>query len=125
MSRIRASNTGPELILRRALWSSGLRGYRLHVRHLPGKPDVAWTGRMVAVFVDGAFWHGHPSAFKAGKSGAYWDTKIARNMARDKAANRALEELGWQVVRLWDFQVRTETEQCVARIESALAATEP
>lgn len=120
MSHIKAVDTEPELILRRALWHSGLRGYRLHVRHLPGKPDVAWTRRMVAVFVDGAFWHGHPTAFKPGKSGAYWDAKIARNMARDERANRALETLGWRVIRLWDFQVRKETQQCIAQIEAAL-----
>jgi DNA mismatch endonuclease (patch repair protein) len=120
MSRIRSSNTGPELILRRALWRHGLRGYRLHAKRLPGKPDIAWGKRSVAVFVDGAFWHGHPSAFKPGKSGEYWDAKIARNMARDEAANRALRELGWRVVRLWDFEVRSMPDQCVAQIEAAL-----
>jgi DNA mismatch endonuclease (patch repair protein) len=74
------------------------------------------------VFVDGAFWHGHPSAYTPGKSGAYWDAKISRNMARDKAANRTLRELGWRVIRLWDFQIRGEPERCVAEIESALAS---
>ena len=76
MSRIRATNTGPEVVVRKALWSRGLRGYRLNVRSLPGRPDVAWKSRRVAVFIDGAFWHGHPSAFKEGKSGSYWDQKI-------------------------------------------------
>jgi DNA mismatch endonuclease (patch repair protein) len=125
MSRIKATNTGPELILRRALWKRGLRGYRLHVKGLPGKPDLAWRSCMVAVFVDGAFWHGHRSAFVAGKSGAYWDAKIARNMARDDASNRALEALGWRVIRLWDFQVRRETDECVAQIESAVLTPPP
>jgi DNA mismatch endonuclease, patch repair protein len=120
MSRIRSSDTGPELLLRQALWRSGLRGYRLHARHLPGKPDVVWTRHKVAVFVDGAFWHGHPTAFTPGKSGVYWDAKIARNMARDGAANRALSALGWSVIRLWDFDIRRKTEECVAQIEAAL-----
>jgi DNA mismatch endonuclease, patch repair protein len=123
MSRIRSANTGPELLLRRALWSRGLRGYRLHLRHLPGRPDVAWTRRFVAVFVDGAFWHGHPSAFKPGKSGSYWDAKIERNMARDRAANEALTALGWQVVRLWDFDIRKDTHACIDLIEKALGAS--
>ncbi len=107
-------------MLRSALWRRGLRGYRVNLGGLPGRPDVAWTKRLVAVFVDGAFWHGHPSAYKPGKSGEYWDAKIARNMARDRAANEALETAGWQVVRLWDFEIRKRTEDCVDRIEGAL-----
>src|SRR5689334_12677307 len=72
MSRIRAKGTKPELILRRGLWRRGIRGYRLHRRDVPGNPDVAWITAKVAVFVDGAFWHGHPSAYTPGKSGPYW-----------------------------------------------------
>jgi DNA mismatch endonuclease (patch repair protein) len=123
MSRIRSSDTGPELALRRALWRAGLRGYRVHLRSLPGRPDIVWPRFKVAVFVDGAFWHGHPSAFKPGKSGAYWDAKIARNVARDKASGLALEALGWRVIRLWDFQLKRDLDGCVADIDEALAAS--
>ena len=76
MSRIRARNTGPELALRRALAAGGLRGWRCHVRWLPGRPDIAFTRWKVALFVDGCFWHGHPDFFTPGKSGGYWDAKI-------------------------------------------------
>jgi DNA mismatch endonuclease (patch repair protein) len=120
MSRIRATDTQPELLLRRALWRHGLRGYRLNVRSLPGRPDVVWRRHRVAVFVDGAFWHGHPSAFRAGKSGDYWDKKIQRNMERDKKANAALEALGWTVFRFWDFDIRADVDACVAAVEAAL-----
>ena len=61
---------------------------------LPGRPDLAWTRKKVAVFVDGAFWHGHPSAFTPGKSGAYWDEKIARNV-RDRADDTSLRSMEW------------------------------
>ena len=122
MSRIRGKDTGPELRVRQAVWARGLRGYRVNVRKLPGCPDLVWTRRKVAVFVDGAFWHGHPSAFKEGKSGAYWDTKIKRNMARDAAATAALEQDGWTVLRFWDFEVRTELVKCVEAIEEAWGA---
>jgi DNA mismatch endonuclease (patch repair protein) len=122
MSRIRRRDTQPELILRRALREAGLRGYRLDVRQLPGRPDVAWIGRRLAVFVDGAFFHGHPSAYTYGKSGDYWDAKIARNVARDRAADAALTEMGWEVIRLWDFEVREQLDSCVARIKAAHAA---
>jgi DNA mismatch endonuclease, patch repair protein len=121
MARIRGRNTGPELLLRRALWRRGLRGYRLNVRRLPGRPDLAWGHLRVAVFVDGAFWHGHPSAYKPGKSGRYWDEKIARNVARDRAADEALVEMGWTVIRLWDFDVRRNVELCVEAVETALS----
>jgi DNA mismatch endonuclease, patch repair protein len=74
----------------------------------------------VAVFVDGAFWHGHPSAFTPGKSGAYWDEKIPRNVRRDREADAALHAMGWTVIRLWDFDVRRDPDACLERIEEAL-----
>jgi len=122
MSRIRRRDTGPEKRLRRAVWAKGLRGYRLDDRRLPGRPDLAWTRKKVAVFVDGAFWHGHPSAFTHGKSGIYWDEKIARNVERDRLADAALREMGWVVFRFWDFEIRKECERCVAEVEAALVA---
>jgi DNA mismatch endonuclease, patch repair protein len=121
MSRIRRRDTVPELLLRKALWSRGARGYRLDSRRLPGRPDLAWSQKRVAVFVDGAFWHGHPSAFTPGKSGRYWDEKIVRNMERDRAADAALREMGWTVIRLWDFEVRRDVELSVGRVLAALA----
>lgn len=121
MSRIRRRDTKPERLLRQAVWTRGLRGYRLDDRRLPGRPDIAWPRRRVAVFIDGAFWHGHPSAFTPGKSGAYWDEKIARNIDRDRAADAALRDLGWTVLRFWDFHVMKECESCVDAIEAAWA----
>jgi DNA mismatch endonuclease (patch repair protein) len=120
MSRIRRRDTIPELMLRRAVWSADLRGYRIDRRTLPGRPDLSWGVKRVAVFVDGAFWHGHSSAFTPGKSGSYWDGKIKRNMERDREADRALEGLDWIVIRVWDFEVRKDLEGCVERIKNAL-----
>ncbi len=120
MARIRSWDTKPELVLRHALWEAGLRGYRLHRRDVPGRPDLAWLGRRVAIFVDGSFWHGHPSAYTQGKSGQYWDAKITRNIARDRSADAALGELGWTVLRFWDFEVTKEPGRCVREIAAAL-----
>jgi DNA mismatch endonuclease (patch repair protein) len=117
MARVRTRDTAPELALRRALWAAGVRGWRLH-RRLPGKPDVVWIGRRVAVFVDGAFWHGHPDYYR-GQSGTFWDEKIAGNRARDRRVDDELVEAGWRVVRLWDFEVERDPEACVRTIESA------
>jgi DNA mismatch endonuclease, patch repair protein len=124
MSRIRRRDTKPELLLRRALWSRGLRGYRLDVRTLPGRPDLVWARKRVAVFVDGAFWHGHPSAFTPGKSGAYWDEKINGNVRRDREADATLVAMGWIVLRLWDFEISQQLERCIERVEAALSAAQ-
>ena len=120
MSRVRNRDTAPERALREALFRAGLRGYRLHRRDVPGSPDIAWIGRRVAVFVDGAFWHGHPSAFKAGQSGRFWDEKIARNMERDRTVDRRLDECGWAVIRIWDFEIEQSLDDCVNNVRSAL-----
>jgi DNA mismatch endonuclease (patch repair protein) len=122
MSRIRRRDTKPELLLRKALWARGMRGYRLDIAKLPGRPDLSWTPKRLAVFIDGAFWHGHPSAYKPGKSGVYWDEKIPGNVARDRQADAALRAMGWMVIRLWDFEVRKDIEGCIGRIEEALAS---
>jgi DNA mismatch endonuclease (patch repair protein) len=120
MARIRSTNTGPELALRRALFSCGVRGWRCNSRALPGKPDLAFTRWKVAVFVDGCFWHGHPDFFTPGKSGAYWDDKIERTKERDRLANETLAAQGWTVLRFWDFEIEQELDACVARVTTAL-----
>ena len=121
MSRVRVRDTAPELLLRRALWAAGVRGWRLHSKKLPGKPDLAFFSCKLAVFVDGAFWHGHP-AYYHGQSGPFWDAKIAGNRERDERVNLELASLGWEVVRLWDFEVEKDAAACVARVCSALEA---
>jgi DNA mismatch endonuclease, patch repair protein len=122
MARIRSKNTKPEMLLRRTLYGAGVRGWRCHPKHLPGKPDLAFTRRKVAVFVDGCFWHGHPDFFTAGKSGPYWDAKIERTQERDRAATAALEAAGWRVLRLWDFEVERDPSACAMRVVAELAA---
>jgi DNA mismatch endonuclease, patch repair protein len=120
MSRVRTHDTAPELRLRRALWQTGLRGWRVHPKGVYGKPDLAWIGLRLAVFVDGAFWHGHPDVYH-GQSGPFWDEKIARNRARDAAVNARLADEGWTVLRFWDFDVEREPEKCSAAVQTALA----
>lgn len=120
MAAVRGKHTSPEVALRKALYAAGIRGWRCHYKRAPGTPDLAWPGRRVAVFVDGAFWHGHPSRHKPGRSGAYWDEKIERNVARDRRVDGELRALGWQVVRVWDFDVGKNLDAVVERIDAAL-----
>ena len=123
MSRVRNRDTAPEQTLRRGLIEAGLRGYRLHRADVPGTPDVAWIGRRVAVFIDGAFWHGR-SAFKKGQSGTFWDEKISKNIQRDRQVDTDLTKLGRRVVRIWDFEMAESLERCVQRVIDALAEQE-
>lgn len=119
MSRVRTRDTAPELALRKALWARGARGWRLHPKRVPGKPDLAWIGRRVAVFVDGAFWHGHPDYYW-GQSGKFWNEKIERNRTRDRRVDEELGESGWKVIRVWDFEVEEDPEACARRVIDSL-----
>ena len=123
MAAIRAKNTKPELALRAALRKAGATGYRLHRKDIPGRPDIAFMRWGVAVFVDGVFWHGHPDHWDPEKASSdYWRSKITRNIERDRAADGALAEMGWTVVRMWDEEVKEDAVGCARRITEALAA---
>ena len=120
MARVKARDTGPERAVRRMLREMGMPGYRLDRRDLPGRPDIAFVGRRVAIFVHGCFWHGHDcrrGARTPKTNAAYWRAKIARNRARDAAAEAALGAMGWRVAVIWECGLR-EPE----RVRAALAA---
>lgn len=121
MAAIRAKNTKPELALRAALREAGATGYRLHRKDIPGRPDIAFIHWNVAVFVDGVFWHGHPDHWNPERASSdYWRSKIARNIERDRAAEKALEAMGWTVIRIWDQDVTSDVTQCARRVTAAL-----
>lgn len=119
MARVRSAGTGPEMALRRALWRTGLR-YRVHPR-IPGRPDLAFVGCKIAVFVDGCFWHGCPEHYKASATNeAFWSEKIARNQRRDREVGIALTKLGWTVMRYWEHEVDGDLVSVVERIRATV-----
>jgi DNA mismatch endonuclease (patch repair protein) len=120
MSRVRSKDTRPELALRKALWAAGIRGWRCHVRSVTGTPDLCWQGKRVAVFVDSAWWHGHPSRWTPGRHPVQWDAKIRANRARDELVSRQLTDHGWTVVRIWDFELARDLDAAVQRVRDAL-----
>jgi len=120
MSLIRGSDTKLELRFRRALHASGVRGWRCHVRGVFGVPDLAWQGRKLAVFIDSAWWHGHPSRWKPGKLPGRWDDKIRRNKERDAEVTSRLTADGWTVLRFWDFEIERELDRCVEEVKAAV-----
>jgi len=115
MARVRSKDTTPEVLLRRALWSSGLR-YRLRLK-LPGTPDIAITKSKIAIFVDGCFWHGCPEHYtKPVRNADFWKKKLERNVSRDRSVDLKLARLGWTVIRVWEHEVSSELDRIVARI---------
>ena len=109
MSRIRAKGTKPEMAVRRLAHSMGYR-YRLHRADLPGKPDLVFSGRKKLIFVHGCFWHQHADS-ACGKARLpntnqeYWLPKLRRNAERDKEHESLLEEMGWNVLVVWECEV--------------------
>ena len=119
MRRQRRRDTGPELELRKAIRSHGF-GYRIHIRprsDVSREADIVFVGSMVAVFVDGCFWHGCPEHATWPRSNAgFWRDKIERNRERDLETDRLLGDAGWKVVRVW------EHETTLLAVERVLAA---
>ncbi len=108
MSRIHGKATKPEMMVRQWLWNKGYR-YRLNVKSVPGKPDIVLRKYRTAIFVNGCFWHGHEgcSKYVVPKSNTkFWISKIERNKERDIKEYKALKEAGWQVIVIWECQLK-------------------
>lgn len=107
MSRIRSSDTWPELAVRKLLFSMGYR-YRLHPKDLPGKPDIVFPKKKKAIFVHGCFWHSH--GCKRGQPPKsrleYWLPKLENNKKRDTQTIAALETMGWKTLIVWQCQIK-------------------
>ena len=116
MSHIHGKNTKPELKLRKLLWAEGIRGYRVHY-NLPGKPDIVFTRKKIAVFVDGCFWHKCPVCFKPPATNEkFWNEKLGKNVERDRKVTSELESQGWTVLRFWEHEIKDSPEDVVAWI---------
>lgn len=106
MSRIRKTDTGPELVVRRALHALGYR-FRLYGRDMPGRPDIVFRGRRKVIFVHGCFWHQHKPCRLARRPKSnleYWIPKLEGNRARDKRVRRALQRDEWSCLTIWECQ---------------------
>jgi DNA mismatch endonuclease (patch repair protein) len=107
MATVRSKgNRSTEVALGRLLWAAGLRGYRKHWK-VAGRPDFAWPGRKVAVFVDGCFWHGCRCKYLPATNRKFWKSKIETNMRRDRRVTARLRREGWRVIRIKECRVAT------------------
>lgn len=108
MAAIKGKDTKPEMIVRKYLFSRGLR-FRVQVRKLPGNPDIVLPKYKTVVFVNGCFWHGHEGCryYHLPKSNVeFWENKIKNNVARDARNEKELKALGWRVIRVWECDIR-------------------
>lgn len=108
MSRIKGKNTKPEIVVRRYLHSHGFR-FRLHVKDLPGKPDVVLKKFKTVIFIHGCFWHGHEGCkyFKLLKTRTqWWEEKISKTRKLDKKNDSLLRKLGWRIIEIWECELK-------------------
>lgn len=113
MAAIKGKDTKPEMIVRKYLFSRGLR-FRVQVKKLPGTPDIVLPKYKIVVFVNGCFWHGHEGCkyFRLPKSNVeFWREKIERNIERDKESMKALFDLEWKVIRVWECELRNKANR--------------
>jgi DNA mismatch endonuclease (patch repair protein) len=112
MSRIRSKDTKPEKIVRSLLHRMGYR-FRLHVKGLPGKPDIVLPKYKTIIFVHGCFWHRHPKckyAYTPKSRIEFWEKKFAENIVRFKIVKKELEKLKWNVVVIWECEIKSNAD---------------
>ena len=118
----RASDSKPERALRHALRRAGYPGYRLNWRRAPGRPDIAYPGREVAVFVHGCYWHHcprcHPNLPKSNTD--FWARKFELNRERDARKRRELEAARWAVFEVWECDIRERLDDKIVEIATTL-----
>lgn len=108
MAAIRSRNTNPELVVRKLLFAAGYR-FRLHAGGVPGRPDIVVPRLRVAILVHGCFWHRHDGcklAYTPRSNAIFWKAKFAANVLRDERVERALREVGWTPLTIWECQIR-------------------
>jgi DNA mismatch endonuclease, patch repair protein len=125
----RKRDTKCELLLRNELWRRGLR-YGLHKPSLPGKPDIIFARRRVAIFCDGDFWHGRDLAMRVrklalGHNSNYWVAKVERNVERDQQHNVALKSLGWTVLRFWESDILRNVHAVADQVSTVVKHNRP
>ncbi len=124
MAAIKGRDTRPEMIVRKYLFSRGLR-FRVQVRKLPGSPDIVLSKYKTVIFVNGCFWHGHEECryFRLPKSNVeFWKEKIERNVARDAENEAELTHLGWKVIKIWECEIKhiSDRESALLKLYDAV-----
>jgi DNA mismatch endonuclease (patch repair protein) len=125
MSANKGSDTNPERTLRKALRSKGLIGYRLNYKKVPGKPDICFVSKKVAIFVNGCFWHRCPHCNYPNPkhNQTYWIQKFNKTTARDKRTQEQLKELGWRTFVIWECEIKKDADKIAENLASEILST--
>jgi DNA mismatch endonuclease (patch repair protein) len=116
MSSIRSKNTKPEVTVRRLLWANGKR-YRIHDKSIFGTPDISSKKNMVAIFIDGCFWHGCISCYQKPRTNIkFWSNKITINRKRRRVVASRLKKEGWKMLEIWEHDVKLRPDSVARRI---------
>ena len=127
MSHIKSKNTKPEIIVRKELFKRGFR-FRINITKLPGHPDIVLTKYRTVIFVNGCFWHKHdcPRFVWPSSNTGYWIPKIQRNVERDKANQAALTAMGWNVIVVWECELKKKVlKDTMERVEKEILGNLP
>jgi DNA mismatch endonuclease (patch repair protein) len=119
MASIRGKDTKIEILLRKALWRGGVRGYRLNVK-LPGKPDIVFPKYKIAIFCDGDFWHGKDFDEWKERLSHHWKEKIQKNIERDKKNDSQLFNAKWIVLHFWESEILESMDDCLIKIKKTI-----
>lgn len=113
MRAVKSQGTSIERCMRSSLAGAGIRGWVTNKETVPGKPDIIFPTHKIAVFIDGCFWHSCPACARPlpASNREYWQKKIQRNIDRDERYNRELSDAGWRVLRIWEHQVKDDSER--------------
>jgi DNA mismatch endonuclease (patch repair protein) len=118
----KAKDTNPEILVRRELRAIGVRNYRIHMKGIPGRPDIAFPSKRLAIFINGCFWHRCPRCnLPIPKSNAgFWKEKFERNVDRDLSKKTQLEKEGWRVLTIWECEVKEDISGIIVTISRLL-----
>jgi len=119
MSRVKGKDTGLERLVRSELHKRGYR-FRKHVKNLPGKPDIVFVKKKVAVFLDGDFWHGFRFPQWERTLSKFWRKKIGETRKRDQRNFAKLRRMGWRVIRIWEHTIEKDLDGVVRRIAKSV-----
>ena len=125
MSKVKSKDTKPELFVRSWLHKRGYR-FRLHRKDLPGTPDLVLPKYNTVIFVHGCFWHQHPGCKKTTipkKNHTFWKQKLERNIERDREVILELKKRGWDVIIIWECDIKSNFELVMAKVEAQLSRT--
>lgn len=118
----KGKNTKPEISVRKLLWNNNFKGYRLHWNKVPGRPDIAFPGKKIAIFVNGCYWHRCPICQPPlpKSNSIFWKEKFDKNVERDNRKHAQLKDLNWKVLVIWECQVKNESLKVLEDVRQIL-----